>query len=134
MRSAAVVNEIPTESFETYLNRQVFHFPSRSHFTFLHGITLHHTSLLNPFKISFTPKVAAGRQDIDGSCPVCMEEYAQKDLVRSLPWCSHFFHADCCQTWLLVSDAIILYMLELHCGKYSCESFKCTAVCEKCSK
>ncbi|XP_050373146.1 RING-H2 finger protein ATL46 [Argentina anserina] len=34
-------------------------------------------------------------------CPVCLCEFAEKDQLRLLPLCSHAFHIDCIDTWLL---------------------------------
>ncbi|EPS60496.1 hypothetical protein M569_14307 [Genlisea aurea] len=36
----------------------------------------------------------------DGSCPICLSEYQPKEKVRSLPECSHSFHAGCIDEWL----------------------------------
>ena len=33
-------------------------------------------------------------------CPVCLEEYEAKDVVRVLPACGHAFHAPCIDAWL----------------------------------
>ncbi|KAM1859431.1 hypothetical protein ACFX13_011739 [Malus domestica] len=34
-------------------------------------------------------------------CPVCLCEFCEKDQLRLLPVCSHAFHIDCIDTWLL---------------------------------
>ncbi|XP_061991451.1 RING-H2 finger protein ATL46-like [Rosa rugosa] len=34
-------------------------------------------------------------------CPVCLCEFTEKDQLRLLPLCSHAFHIDCIDTWLL---------------------------------
>lgn len=34
------------------------------------------------------------------SCPICLEEFRQQDLIRILP-CKHEFHGDCIFPWLL---------------------------------
>ncbi|WCJ21682.1 RING/U-box superfamily protein [Euphorbia peplus] len=34
-------------------------------------------------------------------CPVCLCEFTEKDKLRLLPACSHAFHIDCIDTWLL---------------------------------
>jgi hypothetical protein len=33
-------------------------------------------------------------------CPVCLEDYAAKDVLRVLPACGHAFHAACIDAWL----------------------------------
>ncbi|KAG8653985.1 hypothetical protein MANES_05G088400v8 [Manihot esculenta] len=34
-------------------------------------------------------------------CAVCLSEFSEKDKLRLLPACSHAFHIDCIDTWLL---------------------------------
>ncbi|KAF8089213.1 hypothetical protein N665_0513s0007 [Sinapis alba] len=34
-------------------------------------------------------------------CPVCLSEFETEDKLRLLPKCSHAFHVDCIDTWLL---------------------------------
>ncbi|KAI5604831.1 hypothetical protein BDE02_01G313100 [Populus trichocarpa] len=34
-------------------------------------------------------------------CPVCLCEFSEKDKLRLLPMCSHAFHINCIDTWLL---------------------------------
>ncbi|GKV14475.1 hypothetical protein SLEP1_g25354 [Rubroshorea leprosula] len=34
-------------------------------------------------------------------CAVCLSEFSLKDKLRLLPMCSHAFHIDCIDTWLL---------------------------------
>ncbi|XP_044492121.1 RING-H2 finger protein ATL47-like isoform X2 [Mangifera indica] len=34
-------------------------------------------------------------------CPVCLCEFSELDKLRLLPMCSHAFHIDCIDTWLL---------------------------------
>ncbi|XP_010519308.1 PREDICTED: E3 ubiquitin-protein ligase RING1 [Tarenaya hassleriana] len=39
---------------------------------------------------------------IDGTdCSVCLNEFKENELLRLLPKCSHAFHIDCIDTWLL---------------------------------
>ncbi|CAM0910414.1 unnamed protein product [Alopecurus aequalis] len=35
------------------------------------------------------------------SCAVCLEELRERQLVRMLPSCKHYFHANCVDVWLL---------------------------------
>ncbi|GJN03648.1 hypothetical protein PR202_ga21116 [Eleusine coracana subsp. coracana] len=44
--------------------------------------------------------VGAGRKD-PFDCAVCLCEFAADDRLRLLPRCSHAFHVDCIDTWLL---------------------------------
>ncbi|XP_062194948.1 putative RING-H2 finger protein ATL49 [Phragmites australis] len=43
--------------------------------------------------------VAGGKDPFD--CAVCLCEFADDDRLRLLPKCSHAFHVDCIDTWLL---------------------------------
>lgn len=47
----------------------------------------------------FLYKEIKAREPFD--CPVCLCEFSEKDQLRLLPMCSHAFHIDCIDTWLL---------------------------------
>ncbi|XP_047323609.1 RING-H2 finger protein ATL20-like [Impatiens glandulifera] len=36
----------------------------------------------------------------DNICPICLSEYHPKETLRTLPDCTHCFHADCVDEWL----------------------------------
>ncbi|XP_024521077.1 RING-H2 finger protein ATL58-like [Selaginella moellendorffii] len=36
----------------------------------------------------------------DALCTVCLNDYAEKEMLRLLPWCGHAFHIDCIDAWL----------------------------------
>ncbi|GMI80532.1 hypothetical protein HRI_001722500 [Hibiscus trionum] len=36
----------------------------------------------------------------DAQCIVCLSEYHANDTLRILPYCGHFFHVTCIDTWL----------------------------------
>ncbi|KAK8999243.1 hypothetical protein V6N11_070419 [Hibiscus sabdariffa] len=36
----------------------------------------------------------------DAQCIVCLSEYHADDILRILPYCGHFFHVTCIDTWL----------------------------------
>ncbi|XP_061361046.1 RING-H2 finger protein ATL20-like [Gastrolobium bilobum] len=36
----------------------------------------------------------------DNTCSICLSEYEPKETLRSIPECSHYFHADCIDEWL----------------------------------
>ncbi|KAE8717910.1 Detected protein of confused Function [Hibiscus syriacus] len=36
----------------------------------------------------------------DVQCIVCLSEYHADDILRILPYCGHFFHVTCIDTWL----------------------------------
>lgn len=36
----------------------------------------------------------------DTQCTVCLSEYQEKDILRILPYCGHFFHVGCIDIWL----------------------------------
>ncbi|KAL5568661.1 hypothetical protein UlMin_025236 [Ulmus minor] len=35
-----------------------------------------------------------------GCCSICLADYVEKDVVRLLPYCGHFFHQMCVDPWL----------------------------------
>ncbi|XP_008239111.1 PREDICTED: RING-H2 finger protein ATL22-like [Prunus mume] len=36
----------------------------------------------------------------DNTCPICLAEYQPKETLRTIPECSHYFHANCIDEWL----------------------------------
>ncbi|XWS48803.1 hypothetical protein CRYUN_Cryun13aG0107800 [Craigia yunnanensis] len=36
----------------------------------------------------------------DNTCPICLSEYLPKETLRTIPECSHYFHANCIDEWL----------------------------------
>jgi len=32
-------------------------------------------------------------------CPICMETFLNKEILKRIPNCHHLFHQDCCITW-----------------------------------
>lgn len=47
-------------------------------------------------------------------CAVCLCEFSEKDRLRLLPMCSHAFHIDCIDTWLLSNSTCPLCRGTLH--------------------
>ncbi|PQQ16774.1 putative RING-H2 finger protein ATL21B [Prunus yedoensis var. nudiflora] len=39
----------------------------------------------------------------DNTCPICLAEYQPKETLRTIPECSHYFHANCIDEWLRMS-------------------------------
>ncbi|CAA7062380.1 unnamed protein product [Microthlaspi erraticum] len=44
------------------------------------------------------------RHDVPFDCPVCLSEFKPEDELRLLPKCSHAFHVDCIDRWLLTNS------------------------------
>ncbi len=38
------------------------------------------------------------------TCVICMDTYMKGDKVNGLPQCSHYFHANCINAWLVGSN------------------------------
>ena len=36
----------------------------------------------------------------DRTCAICLSDYKPKEVVRTIPECSHYFHVDCVDEWL----------------------------------
>ncbi|KAJ4889002.1 putative RING-H2 finger protein ATL49 [Raphanus sativus] len=49
----------------------------------------------------FHYKSVIGLKITSFDCPVCLSEFETEDKLRLLPKCSHAFHVDCIDTWLL---------------------------------
>ncbi|XP_044488304.1 RING-H2 finger protein ATL47-like [Mangifera indica] len=47
-------------------------------------------------------------------CPVCLCEFSEEDKLRLLPMCSHAFHIDCIDTWLLSNSTCPLCRWNLY--------------------
>ncbi|XP_051130071.1 putative RING-H2 finger protein ATL21A isoform X2 [Andrographis paniculata] len=39
------------------------------------------------------------------TCPICLSDYEPKDVLRSIPECSHYFHANCVDEWLKLNGS-----------------------------
>ncbi|XP_022733451.1 RING-H2 finger protein ATL20-like [Durio zibethinus] len=39
----------------------------------------------------------------DNTCPICLSEYQPRETLRTIPKCSHYFHANCIDEWLKVN-------------------------------
>ncbi|CAI0627483.1 unnamed protein product [Linum tenue] len=55
-------------------------------------------------------------------CPVCLCEFSEKDKLRLLPICSHAFHIDCIDTWLLSNSTCPLCRGSLYSAGLSFEN------------
>ncbi|KAJ6827766.1 putative RING-H2 finger protein ATL1 [Iris pallida] len=58
---------------------------------------------LDPAAIRSIPTLrfsSAGKQGARVECAVCLVEFEERELLRTLPGCSHSFHIDCIDTWL----------------------------------
>jgi hypothetical protein len=51
-------------------------------------------------KKTCTCALAADAAFTEDRCSVCMEHFAETDLVKQLP-CKHFFHPPCAQGWIV---------------------------------
>lgn len=47
-----------------------------------------------------THKYEKGKGLNEGECSVCLSEFEEGDVVRTLPECLHSFHVDCIDMWL----------------------------------
>ncbi|KAF9676537.1 hypothetical protein SADUNF_Sadunf08G0012300 [Salix dunnii] len=46
-------------------------------------------------------KLEKGTDDVVATCcTICLQDYKDSDLLRLLPECGHFFHAQCIDLWL----------------------------------
>ncbi|KAI4384337.1 hypothetical protein MLD38_002508 [Melastoma candidum] len=58
---------------------------------------INEAALLSYPKILYSS--AKGEQGA-GTCPICLGDYRDSDLLRLLPDCGHFFHVKCIDPWL----------------------------------
>ncbi|XP_042376297.1 RING-H2 finger protein ATL46-like [Zingiber officinale] len=74
----------------------------------------------------FLYKEIVGSKEIAGSkepfdCAVCLCEFAQEEKLRLLPTCSHAFHINCIDTWLLSNSTCPLCRGALFLPSFSIE-------------
>jgi hypothetical protein len=55
---------------------------------------------LAAFPVATYAEAARAKAAAAACCPVCLEAYADADVVRALPDCAHLFHRDCVDPWL----------------------------------
>ncbi|KAJ1264735.1 hypothetical protein BS78_08G023900 [Paspalum vaginatum] len=58
---------------------------------------------LHPAAVAALPARAfasSSSADADSQCVICLAEYEEKDMVRTLPHCGHNFHMACIDLWL----------------------------------
>lgn len=48
-----------------------------------------------------TGTVAAGVNDT--TCPICISEYVESEMMRMMPQCGHYFHLNCLDEWLKIN-------------------------------
>ncbi|MBA0851035.1 hypothetical protein Goshw_011799 [Gossypium schwendimanii] len=41
----------------------------------------------------------------DNTCSICLSEYEAKETIRTIPDCTHYFHANCIDEWLKLNAA-----------------------------
>ena len=46
-----------------------------------------------------SPKPASNSQSAPDTCPICIEEFVEKERIRTLP-CFHIYHVRCIDRWL----------------------------------
>ncbi|XP_059644964.1 RING-H2 finger protein ATL46-like [Cornus florida] len=69
----------------------------------------------------FMYKEIVGRKD-PFECAVCLCEFSESDKLRLLPMCSHAFHINCIDTWLLSNSTCPLCRGTLFTPGYSVEN------------
>ncbi|XP_031391101.1 putative RING-H2 finger protein ATL21B isoform X2 [Punica granatum] len=72
-------------------------------------LELHSTRGLDGPTIESYPKTLLGEsrrlpKPNDNTCPICLSEYRSKETLRTIPECSHYFHADCIDQWLKMNS------------------------------
>ncbi|CAN6453524.1 unnamed protein product [Victoria cruziana] len=55
---------------------------------------------LPEFVISSQEKIKASANEMP--CAICLQDFEEGDIARSLPRCSHHFHMVCIDKWLTV--------------------------------
>lgn len=91
-RAFMMINQLFTGDFFNILDQfmLLFHDPVR-------GLTEEHVNALEVSQYVRPEVVAVGEED---KCPICMVELETDERIRKLP-CSHFFHPNCIDTWLV---------------------------------
>lgn len=61
--------------------------------------------VLDSLAIESYPKIQVGDDGRvprlnDNICAICVSEYQPKEMLRTIPKCGHYFHAQCIDQWL----------------------------------
>ena len=69
------------------------------------GVTLHNILLQNnvknpPASKEFCANLKTISKKCNGKCSICLLEFKSSELIKELPECSHYYHADCILRWL----------------------------------
>ncbi|KAL6977250.1 RING-type E3 ubiquitin transferase [Sarracenia purpurea var. burkii] len=46
---------------------------------------------------------SAGENHEEGTCPICLEDYAEEEVVGTMN-CGHNYHGSCIRKWLLIKN------------------------------
>ncbi|KAK1297366.1 RING-H2 finger protein ATL5 [Acorus calamus] len=78
----------------------------------------HSTESLEPVVVAAFPTVKYSSRSFgspaDAQCSICLDEYEEKELVRVLPECGHYFHLPCIDVWLQKQSTCPICRLSLH--------------------
>ncbi|KAL2324987.1 hypothetical protein Fmac_024045 [Flemingia macrophylla] len=64
------------------------------------GLGVIDTSFESYPKLLYSQVDKAASSSVSSSCPICLGDYKETDVLRSLPHCHHLFHLACVDPWL----------------------------------
>ncbi|XP_022737935.1 RING-H2 finger protein ATL46-like isoform X2 [Durio zibethinus] len=82
-------------------------------------------SVIDALPVFFYKDIMGLKEPFD--CAVCLCEFSDHDKLRLLPMCSHAFHIDCIDTWLLSNSTCPLCRITLSGSSFPLENpmFQC---------
>ncbi|OWM64081.1 RING-H2 finger protein ATL70-like [Punica granatum] len=80
-----------------------------------HGIN--EATLSSYPKLSYSKaKHERGGESIASGCSICLVDYKESDMLRSLPRCGHMFHVKCVDPWLRMHSTCPICRTSPHLG------------------
>lgn len=69
------------------------------------GLPIHVIDSYNTFPYTKNNVANIKNSTHDTTCSICISDYKESEILRTMPQCRHCFHRDCIDTWLKVNGS-----------------------------